>query len=261
MSAFNTIIYQKKNSIAYITLNRPEALNAINVKMRDELYEVLPGIDDDPDVKLAIINGAGERAFCAGADVKEFGTTPSQAIARGVRWERDLWGQFLNVSKPLIAAMHGYALGGGLEISLCCDIRIASTDAMFGLPEVGLGIVPTAGGSQTLPRVVPPGSASALTLTGEVIDAAEALRIGLIHRIVPRSELTASAETFARKIMSRGQIAIRYAKEAIKRGLDLNLERGLEMESKLFAMLLDTNDAREGIKAYREGRIPEFVSK
>jgi len=237
MNAFETIIYEKKDGIAYITLNRPQALNAVNIKMRDELYWVLPAIEDDPDVMVGIIKGAGDRGFSAGADITEFGTTPSQAIARQIRWERDLWGQFLGVSKPLIAAIHGFALGAGVEMSMCCDIRIASEDARFGLPEVGLGMVPTAGGTQTMPRLVPLGICVAPILTGEIISAAEAWRIGLINRVVTRSSLLSEAEDMARKVMSRSQIAVRYAKQAINRGLDLPLEQGLEMERELFAIV------------------------
>jgi len=240
MNTFETIIYEKKGGIVYITLNRPQALNAVNIKMRDELYEVLPAIEDDPEVMVGIIRGAGDRGFSAGADITEFGTTPSQAIARQVRWERDLWGKFLGVSKPLIAAIHGFALGAGVEMSMCCDIRIASDDARFGLPEVGLGMVPTAGGSQTMPRLVALGMCTATILTGDIINAAEALRIGLINKIVTRADLLPAVEDTARKIMSRSQTAVRYAKQAINRGLDLPLEQGLEMERELFAMVLST---------------------
>ncbi len=253
MDAFETIIYEKNDGIACITLNRPQALNAVNIKMRDELYEVLPAIDDDPEVKAAIIRGAGERGFSAGADITEFGTVPSQTIGRQIRWERDLWGQFLGVSKPLIAAIHGFALGAGVEMSMCCDFRIASDDARFGLPEVGIGMVPTAGGSQTMPRLVPPGMSAATVIMGEIIGAAEALRIGLVQRVVPRENLIPTAEEVARKLMSRGQTALRYAKQAIVRGLDLPLEQGLEMESSLFAAVLGTEEAREGLKAYISG--------
>lgn len=238
MNTFETIIYEKKDGIAYITLNRPKALNAVNIKMRDELYEVLPAIDDDPEVIVGIIKGAGERGFSAGADITEFGTTPSQNIARQIRWERDLWGQFLAVSKPLIAAIHGFALGAGVEMAMCCDIRLASDDARFGLPEVNLGMVPTAGGSQTMPRLVWLGMCAAHILTGEMISSAEALRIGLVNKVVPRAQLLSEAEAVARKIMSRSQVAVRYAKEAINRGVDLSLEQGLEMERELFAMVV-----------------------
>ncbi len=252
MNAFETIIYEKKDGIAFITLNRPQVLNAVNIKMRDELYEILSAIEDDPEVVVGIIRGAGERGFSAGADITEFGTTPSQNIARQIRWERDLWGQFLGVSKPLIAAIHGFALGAGVEMSMCCDIRIASADARFGLPEVGIGMVPTAGGSQTMPRLVWPGMCVAAILTGEIISADEALRIGLIHRVVPRDNLQSAAESMARVLMSRSQTAVRFAKQAINRGLDLSLAEGLEMEERLFSMVLQTEDAKERIKAYKE---------
>ncbi|PIU54787.1 MAG: hypothetical protein COS88_06550 [Chloroflexi bacterium CG07_land_8_20_14_0_80_51_10] len=233
MHAFENITYEKSDGIAYITLNRPQALNAVNIKMRDELYEVLPAIKDDAEVMVAIIKGSGERAFSAGADISEFGTTPSQTIARQVRWERDLWGMFLSVQKPIIAAIHGFALGAGIEMAMCCDIRIASEEAQFGLPEVNLGMIPTAGGSQTMPRLVLLGRVSEIILTGDRIDAAEALRIGLVNRVVPRSQLLPTAEEIAQRIMSYDQRAVRYAKEAITRGLDMPLEQGLELEKRL----------------------------
>ena len=154
MSSFETIIYEKRNGIAYVTLNRPEVLNRYNIQMRDELYQVLTAIRDDPDVLVAIFKGAGERAFCVGADLIEFGTAPSPIIARQVRWERDIWGLFSSLKQPLIAAIHGYVLGSGVEIALFCDIRIASEEAVFGLPEVSLGMIPAAGGTQTLPRMI-----------------------------------------------------------------------------------------------------------
>lgn len=237
MSAFETIIYEKNDGIACITLNRPQALNAVNIKMRDELYEVLPAIKDDPEVMVAIIKGAGERAFSAGADITEFGTTPSPVVARQVRWERDLWGMFLSIPKPLIAAIHGFALGAGIEMAMCCDIRLASEDAQFGLPEVNLGMIPTAGGSQTMPRLVLLGRASEIILTGDRIDAQEALRIGLVNRVVPRPQLLPAAEELARRIISLDQRAVRCAKEAITRGLDMPLAQGLELERWLAARL------------------------
>ncbi len=258
MSAFEYIIYEKQDGIAYITLNRPSALNAVNTRMRDELYEVLPAIDDDTEVRVGIVKGAGDRGFCAGADITEFGTVPSQTIGRQIRWERDLWGQFLGVSKPLIVAIHGFALGAGIEMSMCCDIRIATEDARFGLPEVGIGMVPTAGGSQTMPRLVPLGMTAPIVLTGEMINAQEALRIGLVNRIVPREQLMPVAEETARKIISNSQTAVRSAKAAIRRGLDLSLEQGLDMEAMFYTRLLRTEEARMGIGALAAGTRPTF---
>jgi enoyl-CoA hydratase/carnithine racemase len=233
MSDFETIIYEKKDSLAYVTLNRPHALNAYNLKMRDELYQVLGAIKDDPEVRVAIFRGAGERAFCAGADLTEFLTAPSPIIARQARWQRDVWGLFLGITKPLIAALHGYVLGSGIEIALGCDIRLVSEDAQFGLPEPGLGIIPAAGGSQTLPRVIGGAKALEILLSGRWLKADEAHRLKLVNRVVPRKELLPQAERLARKIASFDPVAVSYAKQAIVRGLDLSLEPGLELETRL----------------------------
>jgi len=233
MSNFETIIYEKKNSLAYVTLNRPHALNAYNIKMRDELYQVLGVLKDDPEVRVAIFRGAGERAFCAGADLAEFLTAPSPIIARQARWERDVWGLFLSITKPLIAAVHGYVLGSGIEIALCCDIRLASEDAQFGLPEPGLGIIPAAGGSQTLPRVIGGAKALEILLSGRWIKAEEALYLKLVNRVVPRSELLPQAERLAGRIADFKPTVVSYAKQAITRGLDLSLGQGLELEARL----------------------------
>jgi len=237
VTSFETIIYEKRDGIAYVTLNRPEVLNRYNIQMRDELYQVLTAIRDDPDVLVAIFKGEGERAFCVGADLTEFGTAPSPIIARQVRWERDIWGLFSSLKQPLIAAVHGYVLGSGVEIALFCDIRIASEEAIFGLPEVSLGMIPAAGGTQTLPRVIGKGRALQILLTGDRIDAQEAFRIGLVNMVVSRGELYLTADRMAQKILSRSPIAVRYAKEATMRGLDLTLEEGLVMERKLAKIL------------------------
>jgi enoyl-CoA hydratase len=237
MSNFEVIIYQKQDGIGYVTLNRPQALNAYNLQMRDELYQVLTAIKDDTEVRVVIFNGAGERAFCAGADLTEFLTAPSPVIARQARWKRDVWGVFLSLTQPLIAALHGYVLGSGLEIALCCDIRLASEDAQFGLPEVGLGIIPAAGGTQTLPRVIGRAKALEVLLTGRWIKAKEAHHFRLVNQVVPRRDLLAVAKRLATKIKGYSPVAVSYAKQAITRGLDLSLEEGLELEAK-FARLL-----------------------
>ena len=238
MSNFEVIIYQKQDGIGYVTLNRPHALNAYNIQMRDELYQVLAAIKDDPEVKVAIFRGAGEKAFCAGADLTEFLTAPSPIIARQVRWERDVWGLFLGITKPLIAALHGYVLGSGIEIALCCDIRVASEDARFAVPEMGLGIIPAAGGSQTLPRVIGRSQALDVLLSGRRIKAEEAHRIKLVNQVVSRGDLLPTAERLAHKIKAYNTRAISYAKQAITQGLDLSLEQGLELEANLADGLL-----------------------
>ncbi len=233
MSNFEVIIYEKQNDIGYVTLNRPQALNAYNIQMRDELYQALGAIKDDPEVKVAIFRGAGERAFCAGADLTEFLTTPSQVVARQVRWERDVWGLFLSITKPLIAALHGYVLGDGIEIALCCDIRLASEDAQFGVPETGLGIIPAAGGTQTLPRVIGRAKALEMLLVGRWINAQEAYRLKLVNQIVPRPDLLPAANRLANKIKNYSPTAVGYAKQAIIRGLDLSLDQGVKLEFNL----------------------------
>ena len=235
---FDTILYEKTDGIAWITLNRPDVLNAINMQMRDELWEAVHAVGDDPEVRVAIFKAAGERAFSAGADISEFGTAPSYVESRRARRQRDLWGYILSLEKPLIAALHGYALGAGIELPMCCDIRIASEDARLGLPEVSLGYIPSAGGTQTLPRLVPPGIAMQMILTGDPIDAPTALGYGLIQRVVPLDRLYSEAEALARTLLARGPLALRLAKRAVLEGLDLPLAEGLALERRLAARAL-----------------------
>ncbi len=238
MSGFEVLIYEKQDGIGYVTLNRPRALNAYNLRMRDELYQVLGAIRDDPEVEVVIFKGAGEKAFCAGADLTEFLTAPPPVAARQVRWERDIWGLFLSIDKPFIAALHGYVLGSGIEIALCCDIRLASEDARFGLPEPGLGIIPAAGGSQTLPRVIGGAAALEILLSGRWIGAEEACRLKLVNLVVSRAGLLPKAEKLARKIKNHNSLAVSCAKQAVTRGLDLSLEQGLALEAELGQRLL-----------------------
>jgi enoyl-CoA hydratase len=233
MNTFEVIIYEKQDGIAYITLNRPQALNAYNIRMRDELYEVLGAIKDDPEVEVVLLKGAGEKAFCAGADLTEFLTAPPPVFARKARFDRDIWGLFLSIEQPIIAALHGYVLGSGIEMALYCDIRLASDDVRFGLPETGLGIIPAAGGSQTLPRTIGPAAALEILLTGRWLTAPEALKVKLVNRVVPRPELLKEAEKLARKIKSLDPLVVRYVKQAVTRGLDLPLAEGLALEAHL----------------------------
>ena len=235
------VLYDKLDSIALITLNRPAALNAVNLAMRDELWDLLHAVRDDPDVRVAVLRGAGERAFCAGADITEFGTAPSVVAARRARHERDLWGLMAELETPLIAAIHGWALGAGCEMSLFCDLRIAADDARLGLPEVTLGYIPSAGGTQTLPRTVAAGWASRMIVSGEPVDAATALRIGLVHRVVPRAELDTVVMALAGRIAARPPRVIRALKRTLVQGPDLPLAEALALE------------AREVTRALREG--------
>jgi len=235
MNSFQTVIYEKREGIGYITLNRPQVLNVYNVQMRDELYEILGAIREDPEVRVAVFRGSGERAFCAGADLSEFLTAPSPVVARQVRWERDIWGRFLSMPQPLIAALHGYVIGSGIEIALCCDLRVAAEDARFRVPEVALGIIPAAGATQTLPRAIGRAKTLEALLTSDWLDAAEAHRVGLVNQVVPRAELLPSAERMAKRIVSRSPALIRGIKEAVCRGAGMTLAEGLELERRVCA--------------------------
>ena len=232
MYGFQTITYRKADGIAHISLNLPEVLNVYNMEMRDEICQVLGALKDDPEVGVAVFRGEG-RAFCAGADLTEFGTAPSLTKARAVRWERDNWEAFLRIPKPLIAAIHGYCLGSGMEIALLCDIRIATGDAVFGMPEVGLGMIPAAGGTQTLPRFLGISRALELLLTRKRFGAYEALEMGLVTKVVDSEDLDSEAEALGRGLLSINQGPIRATKEAVWQGAELPLDKALELETRL----------------------------
>jgi enoyl-CoA hydratase/carnithine racemase len=233
---FATVIYEKQESVAVVTLNRPEVLNAFNVQMRDDLAEVLSAVRDDDDVRALVLRGAG-RAFCAGADLTEFGSAPSPSIARRVRFARDVWSQLEHLPVPSIAALHGFALGSGLEMALFCDLRIAAAGTRFALPEVQRGLIPGAGGTQTLPRVCGIGPALDLLLTARQIEAAEALRLGLISEIVATTELDERALQMAQHLARLSAPAVRAVRRAVREGADLPLEQGLRFEAQLAASL------------------------
>jgi enoyl-CoA hydratase/carnithine racemase len=238
-----TLTYEKSpDGLAWITLNRPDVLNAINMQMRDELWDLMHAVRDDPEVGVVIFKGAGDRAFSAGADISEFGTAPSYVEARRARRERDLWGFMLSLDKVLIAAIHGFALGAGIELPMCCDFRLASEDARLGLPEVSLGYIPSAGGTQTLPRHLPPGIAMQMILTGDPIDVQTAYRYRLVQRVVPRDRLYAEAESLARKVLSRPAGVVRLAKRAVVEGVELPLVQGLVLERRLAEITLASSN-------------------
>ena len=200
--------------------------------MRDELYETLKLLRDDPNAKVAILKGSGERGFCAGADLTEFGTAPSQVIAREVRWERDLWGLFHTQPKPIVAALHGYVIGSGIEIASLCDIRIAADNCIFRMPEVALGMVPAAGGTQTIPRLIGTSRTSEFILSNRVMEVGEARKIGLVDRVVPRSELLKECLSVSRILSRHDNSALILARRAILLGLDLSLSEGLKVEKR-----------------------------
>jgi len=232
MAPHRTIIFEKLGSVAHISLNRPDFLNAYNTRMRDEFSEALAAVQCDDEVRALIITGQG-RAFCAGADLTEFGTAPSLASARRVRWQRDVWGQLNRLTVPTIAAVHGYCIGSGVEIMLLCDIRVTAEDTVFGMPEAHLGMMPAAGGSQTLPRNSGPSKALDLLLTGRGIGADEALEMRLVTRIVPNDAVQHAAWELAIGLAERSSATVRNAKQAIRQGLDLSLKDGLQLEWRL----------------------------
>jgi enoyl-CoA hydratase len=237
-SALETVLFEQRDGIAWVTLNRPSVLNALNLQMRDDLWAVLDIVDLDPDIRVVVFKGAGERAFSSGADISEFGTAPSYVEARRARLERDLWGRLARTEKPLIAAIHGFALGAGFELSLLCDFRLASDDARLGLPEVSLGYLPTAGGTQTLPRTIGRGLALDMVLTGEPITAAQAFDWGILHWTGPRADLYPEAETLARRLLAAPPDALRLAKRALVQGQDLPLSSALALEAHLCSLLV-----------------------
>ena len=233
MNQFQTIVYEKQAGIARIGLNRPKVLNAYNIQMRDDLYQVLGAIKDDHEVKVVVLYGMGERAFCAGADLSEFLSAPSPIIARQVRWERDVWGLFLSLPQPIIAALHGFVLGSGIEMALCCDIRVASDDAQFGLPEMSLGLIPAAGATQTLPRIIGRAASLDMLIANRWLKAQEAYDLGLVNQVMPKDQLMLTVDGMARKLADYDQKILRTIKEAVLRGCDLSLEEGLELEHRL----------------------------
>ena len=227
---FEAIQYAKTGHVATITLNRPEVVNAYNVQMRDDLYQTLLAVREDSDVQGVILTGAGPKGFCAGADLREFGTAPSQAVARSVRWERDVWGIMSSLDKPLVAAVHGYCLGSGVEMACLCDFRIATEDAVFSTPEVALGLVPGAGGTQTLIRVVGQARAMELLLTGKRIDAQTALDMGLVTKIVPPGQHVAEAQSLLERVLRHPAAAVAAAKATVYQGMDMPLAHALDAE-------------------------------
>jgi enoyl-CoA hydratase len=259
--AYENLLLDVKDQIARITFNRPNVLNALNRKTMEELGEILNVVRADSAVRVLILTGAGEKAFIAGADITEL----AQQTPVGGR-EYTLAGQAIihrleTMGKPSIAAINGFALGGGCEMALACTMRIASRTARLGQPEVKLGIIPGYGGSQRLPRLVGKGLAHEMILTGEMISAEEALRIGLVNKVVEPGELLATAEALAKKIIANAPIAVQYAMEAVERGMEMPQEEGLYLEATLFGLCCATQDMREGTGAFVEKRPAKFEGR
>ena len=229
---FDTLHYAKRGAVAVVTLDRPAKLNAYNVAMRDDLYAVLGAADEDPEVRALVLRGRGP-AFSTGGDVSEFGIAPSPMVARTVRWQRDVWGRLLRLRAATVAAVHGYAVGGGMEMALLCDLCVASEDARFALPETGLGMIPGVAGTQTLPRRVGLGRALELVLTGRWVEAREAAQLGIVNRVVPRARLEADALGLARRLAGLDPRLVQAARRCVHAAHDLPLEAGLALEHRL----------------------------
>ena len=253
--------YEAKDGVATIILDRPDVLNAMNNPMRAQLLEIFTRLRTDDAVKAVVVTGAGERAFCAGADIREFLEPPTPTHFREARKRLDFRAEMERCSQAIIAAIRGFALGGGLEFALACDIRIAAEDAQLGLTEINLAIIPGGGGTQRLPRLVGRGKALEMILTGMRVPAAEALRIGLVERVVPVAELMPAAQGLARQIADKAPIALRYAKESVVGGLGLPLADGIRLENDLSTLLRTTEDRVEGAKAFVEKRKPKWTGR
>ncbi len=232
MRPFETLIYEKEGGVAHLSLDRPAVLNAYNIQMRDDFSEALRAVADDPEALALLITGEG-RVFCAGADLTEFGSAPSQVIARRVRWERDVWGQMINLDKPIVVAVHGYCIGSGLEIALLCDLRLAADDTVFAMPEARLGMIPAAGGTQTLPRNADASQALDLLLTGRRFPAQEALEMGLVTRLSPPEQLRDDAWRAANGLAQAEHGTAAGLKRALREGSNMTLEQGLELETRI----------------------------
>jgi len=254
------VVCEIKDGLAVVTLNNPP-FNALNAAVMSDLDHILEALSSNRSVQVVIITGAGEKAFVAGADIKQFtGMTPAsgkELVLHG----HEILSKIKALKQPVIAAIHGLALGGGCELALACDLRIASGNALFGLPEVSLGIIPGYGGTQRLARLVGSSRAMALIYTGDPIKADEAFRIGLVDKLAPVGQVLEEAKSMANKIMSRGPLAVQGAKKAIHTGMEMTLEEGLILEADVFAGLCGTDDQKEGAEAFLSKRKPVFVGK
>jgi enoyl-CoA hydratase len=255
--SYETLLVEHHDRVAFITINRPEKRNALNIKTREEGAAALDALAADDSVRVVVFTGAGEKSFIAGADIAEFAGR-SAVAQRAVMLERSLFTAVDSFPKPVIAMINGYCLGGGNELALACDIRIASETASFGQPEINLGIIPGGGGTQRLTRLIGEGKAMELILTGEIIDAATALELGLVNIVVPPSDLRAKTMAMANRIAEKSPIALRMAKEAVKLASRSNLDEGLRREIDLFALCFSSEDKDEGVNAFLEKRKPVF---
>ena len=255
---FDNILLEKKSAIAYITVNRPKVLNALNTAAMEELGVAFQEIKDDPSIRVAVLTGSGEKAFVAGADIGELAKQDPVSGKKFSHRGQAVLDLIENLGKPVIACINGFALGGGCELALACTMRLASDNAKLGQPEVKLGILPGYGGTQRLPRLVGKGLAMQMILAGEMITAQEAHRIGLVNEVVAAGQLIARAEEIARAIIRNAPLAIQYCLEAVNHGMEMTLQEGLFLEATLFAVSCSTEDKKEGTSAFLEKRSANF---
>jgi enoyl-CoA hydratase len=252
---YKTIIYEKRNGIGTVTLNRPEVLNSINRLLAKELFEVFDEIADNDEVKVVILTGSG-RAFCVGADIKELASSGASPVPLSKTYPNAK--KIESLDKPVVVAINGYAIGGGLELAMACDLRIASDISAFGLGEIKLGLLPGAGGTVRLPRLVGITKAKEMLFLGDLINAEEAYRIGLVNKIVPLKSLPSATENVARELAKRPSLALKMAKSCINQGMQMTLDAALEYEDKALTLLLNSKDYIEGLRAFMEKRSPDF---
>ena len=257
---YETVILEKRESIAYLTLNRPDVLNAISSQLMTDFGDALGEVEADSGIRVLIVTGAG-KAFQAGADIGDLSRMTPLELHQWNHRLLECWRQLEMLSKPVIAAINGFALGGGLELSLACDIRVAAENARLGLPEVSLGIIPGTGGTQRLPRLIGKGQAMEMLLTGEAISAEEAYRIGLVNKVVPKGQAVAAAEEIALKIVKNGPLAIKMVKDAVEMGEELPLDDAIEYGHKNLLLCFSSEEAKEGLKAFLEKRQPKWQGK
>ena len=258
---FSNILFEKKNAIAYVTVNRPKVLNALNMATMEELRAAFHDIKNDTNVRVVILTGSGEKAFIAGADIGELAQQNAVEAKEYTHRGQSVLNLIENLGKPVIACINGFALGGGCEIAMACSMRLASDNAKLGQPEVKLGIIPGYGGTQRLPRLVGKGIAMQLLLTGEMISAQEAYRIGLVNEVTVVAELIPRAEAIAQKIIANAPLAVQYTMEAVNKGMETPLAEGLYIEATLFGVACATEDKKEGTTAFLEKRQPQFKGK
>jgi enoyl-CoA hydratase/carnithine racemase len=255
------VLYDKKGAIAYVTVNRPSVLNALNQKTWENLRGAFEDVRDDIAIRGAILTGAGNKAFIAGADISEVTTITAVEAEKSSSYGQGVLNLIENLGKPVIAAVNGFALGGGCEAAMACTIRVAAENAKFGQPEVTLGIIPGGGGTQRLPRLVGKGRALQLILSGEMINAQEAYRIGLVNEVVPVADLISRAETILNQIFKNAPIALKYSLEAVNQGLETSISEGFSLESSLFGICAATEDKKEGTQAFLQKRPANFKGR